>query len=820
MAANSDAVANPVQKPGPEPTLISRRQVDALYGVLTAVTSALNQLDIPWILTGGSLLGAIRQHSILFCDDDVDLAILEENNYERAKSQLQSILGNNFKYSIRPWEGGDKVRLKGCSNVFLDVFCIRRYSNFEDLNKVIGVKKNGENQSEDYIHGIVKTICTSLHSQGEVIEPWTSATIHQELPYPIWHFNTRKAIELWPKEVYRQSELFPLIKDLKMGPVVNLCGPHTPVRLLKRAFGRDCFHVYYQSMSHSDRKSVVVDKETSEEKKDENNTNAQFPPHVSVGGQWTQSSLAPLSEEHYIPMQSKSKAKRRFSMHCKSSLFEYLEHQTQQENISLALAGVLTRPRRTVYLDGVFDLFHIGHLKSIEQCAALGDKVIIGVTGDQDAMGYKRRPIINEAERAAIVKSLEIVDDIVCPCPLLVTKEFMQKWKIDLVVHGFADENDRDRQIDEFFRVAVEEGKFQEINYYSKMSTTDIISRIVALKDDAQKQKPALNGTINPNWFGSSLAAATDYSSAIPFDPFPVQLRVAIESHLQKARKKQADALNAVRVATTGQLYDEVMSEFTRRYAQEVTFGTNQMKLRESFLDSCGLGPDFDLQLLHETDHSKDQILFHLAKDQLHFQEEYDAFVRGVCIPYLASLPTLSGEGENVEDFYYQSFPCIRIVQPGEFSIGPHGDASYGHHPCSINFYVPLTKIEGSASLFLESRPGSEDWHPIVGGYGMVKMFAGAICKHFTPENHCDFTRVSLDFRIIPGHMFHSLKCGGGSPAGVKDVYRQKEGYYTRCYKLGTDDAKPTWERDGLLQAPDGRCGFPWTKVKSNLPEI
>ena len=89
MATNNDAVA----KPGPEPTLISRRQVDALYEVLLAVTGALNQLDIPYIVTGGSLLGAIRQHSILFCDDDIDLAILEEHNYERAKSQLQSILG-------------------------------------------------------------------------------------------------------------------------------------------------------------------------------------------------------------------------------------------------------------------------------------------------------------------------------------------------------------------------------------------------------------------------------------------------------------------------------------------------------------------------------------------------------------------------------------------------------------------------------------------------------------------------------------------------------------------------------------------------------
>ncbi|EED91199.1 predicted protein, partial [Thalassiosira pseudonana CCMP1335] len=99
----------------------------------------------------------------------------------------------------------------------------------------------------------------------------------------------------------------------------------------------------------------------------------------------------------------------------------------------------------------------------------------------------------------------------------------------------------------------------------------------------------------------------------------------------------------------------------------------------------------------------------------------------------------------------YQAFPCVRVVRPGEFSIGPHADSAYGHHPCSINFYLPLTQIGGSASLFLESHPGSEDWHPIEGSYGIVKHFAGAICAHWTPENHGDFTRVSLDFRIIPG---------------------------------------------------------------------
>ena len=115
MAPNNTSTQSKT-KLGPEPTLLSRRQVDALYSLLGAVTDALKKLEIPYILTGGSLLGAIRQHSILFCDDDVDLAILESEDtdsrssmYERAKSQLPLLLGDEYQYSIRPWEGGDKV---------------------------------------------------------------------------------------------------------------------------------------------------------------------------------------------------------------------------------------------------------------------------------------------------------------------------------------------------------------------------------------------------------------------------------------------------------------------------------------------------------------------------------------------------------------------------------------------------------------------------------------------------------------------------------------------------------------------------------------
>ena len=176
-----------------------------------AVTNGLKQLEVPYILTGGSLLGAIRQYSILFCD--IDLAILESEGgnilYERAKSQLPVILGANYQYSVKPWEGGDKVRIKSCSNVFLDVFVIRKYKTIDELIDVIGVKKNGEKQSDEYVNGIVTTINDALHSQGEINTSTGSTTL--DIPCPIYHFNTRKAIELWAKEVYRECELFPFL---------------------------------------------------------------------------------------------------------------------------------------------------------------------------------------------------------------------------------------------------------------------------------------------------------------------------------------------------------------------------------------------------------------------------------------------------------------------------------------------------------------------------------------------------------------------------------------------------------------------------------
>lgn len=949
-AVSSSSVTNQKQKrhpsAGPDPLWISRAQVDTLYETLTAVVvtglrrlreDCNDELELDYILTGGSLLGAVRQHSILFTDDDVDIAILEPSTTTTSNSSskrsamdvvregLPALLGPDYRYTVHAWEGGsDRVRHVRRSNVFVDVFALREYATEADLRGVLATKKNGRPQTEAYVTNLCNTIYTAMSMtsfscscpivSSEPAVPSSPPTLeqvdpqqHEQRPqlntlpekvpttlerteastyskesssppplslplFPLWHFVHRKSIELWPKEVYRPHELFPIMHSYKMGAVTQLCGPQMPVTLLVRAFGTDCFAVYYEHTSHHHHHppapttkpneirdssqnqlanfdaaeptttSTKIHNNNGNERDDNDGINhghglsSEYQPHFLPGGTWEGGVTRPLLPMHYQPMQSVSRAQRRPTLHDREALAQYLQDQwameqtivEQQQHLALCTqtlpvldASVLSKQtpkqsqqvheRRTIYMDGVFDLFHVGHLTAIQQCARLGDRVLIGVVGDKDAAGYKRPPIILAQDRVAVVAALSVVDKVICPCPLVVTEDFLLQHEIDLVVHGFANKDDAAKQA-EFFRVPIQLGKFQQIEYYQGLSTTDIIQKISSLslnddcnKNDSDNERWALSATtksINLQWFGSTLTEATLHNINMPYDPFPMELRVAIEPHIAKARINRTAAIDSVcRAAALSedQLLRLIRDSTVMTTEGDFKFDTKVYPLRETLLRCGGMKEDIRLEQLHDCSNSKDSFCQVFSYNFSDFQRLFDEFVRKVCIPRMAA----SCCGSQMETVYYQSFPCIRIVQPGEFSIGPHADISYGHHAGSINFYVPFTAIQGStASLFLESRPGSEDWHPILtslDSYGIVKHFAGATCLHWTPENKTGSTRVSLDFRAIAGHIFDSLaiECGAYS-----------DGYYTCCRRNG----EGTWERvNSDLVPPDARTGFPWT---------
>jgi cytidyltransferase-like protein len=132
-------------------------------------------------------------------------------------------------------------------------------------------------------------------------------------------------------------------------------------------------------------------------------------------------------------------------------------------------------------MDGVFDLFHIGHLeaiKKVKEIAGIDGQVIIGIVSDEDVKSYKREPIINENDRVEIIKNLKMVNRVIFPCPMTTTKDFLEKNNIDLVVHGFSDENDWNKQ-QIYFDQVIKLGKFKRIEYTNKCSTTSIINTII-----------------------------------------------------------------------------------------------------------------------------------------------------------------------------------------------------------------------------------------------------------------------------------------------------------------------------------------------------
>lgn len=68
---------------------------------------------------------------------------------------------------------------------------------------------------------------------------------------------------------------------------------------------------------------------------------------------------------------------------------------------------------RTVALaNGVFDLFHVGHLRYLQGAKALADLLVVAVNSDASTRANKGpgRPVVPEAERAEIVAGLACTD--------------------------------------------------------------------------------------------------------------------------------------------------------------------------------------------------------------------------------------------------------------------------------------------------------------------------------------------------------------------------------------------------------------------------
>ncbi|MBZ7939656.1 adenylyltransferase/cytidyltransferase family protein [Campylobacter sp. W0014] len=126
---------------------------------------------------------------------------------------------------------------------------------------------------------------------------------------------------------------------------------------------------------------------------------------------------------------------------------------------------------KNVITFGTFDLFHYGHLKILQRAASLGDRLIVGVSSDSLNFAKKSRyPIYSEKERLDIIASLKCVSNVFLEESLELKKDYILKYKADILVMG----DDWKGKFDCFNNIC-------KVVYFERtpsISTTEIIERI------------------------------------------------------------------------------------------------------------------------------------------------------------------------------------------------------------------------------------------------------------------------------------------------------------------------------------------------------
>jgi len=142
-----------------------------------------------------------------------------------------------------------------------------------------------------------------------------------------------------------------------------------------------------------------------------------------------------------------------------------------------------------VYCDGVYDMCHIGHKNLFREALKLGNRLFVGVVGDEDASNYKRPPVMSAAEREAEVNSCKGVTKVIKNSPCFgLTEEFIKRHSIHIVAFGAEyEERFPNPDDDPYYKVPRKMGIGRPMPRSEGMSTSDLIKRIQNREADSKK---------------------------------------------------------------------------------------------------------------------------------------------------------------------------------------------------------------------------------------------------------------------------------------------------------------------------------------------
>lgn len=88
------------------------------------------------------------------------------------------------------------------------------------------------------------------------------------------------------------------------------------------------------------------------------------------------------------------------------------------------------------YTQGVYDMFHIGHLNLINHAKEFCDFLTVGVNADILVENYKHKfPVISENDRKTIIENIKSVDEAII-ADTLDKEEMLKKVGFDVIFIG------------------------------------------------------------------------------------------------------------------------------------------------------------------------------------------------------------------------------------------------------------------------------------------------------------------------------------------------------------------------------------------------